>query len=216
VMLMMVTRPDPRLPEIVSAAVAGGVNIVQVRGSDDAPIRAAVGDRARIVVNALSGVAQASSLRPSGLPGRRLEACATPGMPGIPGIHLPEDADFVPAAYVGRSVHSVDAAVRAQEEGCDYIVAGTIFPSASHPNGPVAGLALIEEIAKHVTIPVIAIGGITPANARACVDAGAGGVAVLSYLMDAADPRAAAQTLWSAIHAVIPSVARDLGARVAR
>jgi len=162
-MLMMVTRPDPNLPAIVSAAVDGGVTIVQVRGSDDAPIRAAVGDRARIVVNGVD--------------------------------HLPER---IPGRCVGRSVHSVHAAVWAEEQGCEYIVAGTIFPSASHPHGPVAGLALIEEIAKRVTIPIVAIGGITPANARSCIDAGARGVAVISYLMDAADPAAAARELVAA------------------
>jgi len=162
-MLMMVTRPDANLPSIVSAAVDGGVTIVQVRGSNPDPVRAAVGARARVVVNGID--------------------------------HLPER---IPGRCVGRSVHSLRAAVWAEEQGCEYVVAGTIFGSPSHPAGPFAGVALIEEIAKHVRIPVIAIGGITPANARACVDAGASGVAVISYLMDADDPRVAAQELVTA------------------
>lgn len=162
-MLMLVTRPDPRLVAIVDAAVRGGVDIVQVRGVEAEPIRAVVADRARVVVNGID--------------------------------HLPERT---PGRCVGRSVHSVNAALRAEQEGCEYLVAGTIFPSASHPNGPVAGVSLIEAIAKRVKIPVIAIGGVTPANARACIDAGASGVAVISFLMDAADPEAAAKQLVNA------------------
>lgn len=165
-MLMLVTRPDARLREIVDAAVDGGVNVVQVRGVCNAKeIREVVGQRARVLVNGID--------------------------------HLPESVPAMKA--IGRSVHSVDAAVRAERDGCEYVLAGTIFPSASHPDGPVAGVALIEAIAKAVKIPVIAIGGIDATNARACIDAGAQGVAVVSAIMDASDPRAAAQTLWSAI-----------------
>jgi len=111
-------------------------------------------------------------------------------------VHLPEVAPFIKAPFVGRSVHSLHVAVRAEKEGCDYVVAGSVFPTTSHPGGPVGGVALIEQIAKNITIPVIAIGGITAANARSCIDAGARGVAVLSALMDADDPRAAAAELW--------------------
>lgn len=110
--------------------------------------------------------------------------------------HLPENA---PGRAVGRSVHSVDAALRAEAEGCEYVVAGSIFPTASHPGGPAGGLALIEDIARRVHIPVVAIGGINANNARQCIDAGARGVAVISAIFDAADPKLAAQQLWSAI-----------------
>ena len=110
--------------------------------------------------------------------------------------HLPENA---PGRAVGRSVHSIDAALRAEAEGCEYVVAGSVFPTTSHPDGPVGGVTLIEEIAKHVHIPVIAIGGINATNARQCIDAGARGVAVISAIFDADDPRQAAQDLWKAI-----------------
>ena len=181
----MVTRPDPRLETIVSAAVDGGVNIVQVRGSADVlPALCARVPNAKIVVNAALWHDSAVDSK----------ACAAREI----GVHLPEAEPFINASFVGRSVHSVEAAVRAEEEGCEYVVAGTIFPSASHPGGPVAGVQLIKDIADEVAIPVVAIGGITPANARACIDAGASGVAVVSYLMDAADPRAAARELVKA------------------
>ncbi len=110
--------------------------------------------------------------------------------------HLPEN---VPGRAVGRSVHSVDAALRAEADGCEYVVAGSVFPTASHPGGPTGGLQLLRDITTAVRIPVIAIGGITAANARSCIDAGARGVAVISAIFDADDPKRAAQELWRAI-----------------
>jgi len=184
-MLMLVTRSHPELPSIVSAAIDGGVNVVQLRGDVDVDaICSVVGERARVVVNS-------SRRRPAGRPG------AVPAP--LPGIHLPETAPFANAPFVGRSVHSVDAAIRAEREGCHYIIAGSIFPTTSHPGSPVTGVTLIEHIAQKIKIPVLAIGGITAANARKCIDAGARGVAVISAIFDAEDPKQAAQELWRAI-----------------
>jgi thiamine-phosphate pyrophosphorylase len=192
-MLMLVTRPDARLPEIVRAAVDGGVNMVQVRGAADLEaVREAAG-RARVVINAVILSREDGEGPPSQVGGGSFASLR------MTGVHLPESAPFVKAPFVGRSVHSLEAAVRAEAEGCQYVVVGTIFPSTSHLNGPVAGVALIERIAKNIDIPVLAIGGIDATNARACIDAGARGVAVISAIMDAQDPRKAAQELWRAI-----------------
>jgi thiamine monophosphate synthase len=162
-MLMLVTRADSRLGEIVSAAVEGGVNVVQIRGGDAEVIRGAAGG-ARVLINGID--------------------------------HLPEN---VPGRAIGRSVHSVDAALRAEADGCEYVVAGSVFPTASHPGGPTGGLQLLRDITTAVRIPVIAIGGIKATNARSCIDAGARGVAVISAIFDADDPKRAAQELWRAI-----------------
>jgi thiamine monophosphate synthase len=110
--------------------------------------------------------------------------------------HLPEN---VPGRALGRSVHSVEAALRAELEGCEYVVAGSVFATSSHPGGPVGGVRLIEAVASAVRIPVIAIGGINAANARSCIDAGARGVAVISAIFDAEDPKQATRELWRAI-----------------
>jgi thiamine monophosphate synthase len=209
-MLMLVTRVHPELPSIVSAAIDGGVNVVQVRGGDIESVCAAVANRARIVVNAAPGPSPrvrgegAASAADEGrhpaviAPHPALRATLSP-RGGERGLHLPETAPFANAPFVGRSVHSVDAAIRAEQEGCDYIVAGSIFPTTSHPNGPAAGVKLIEDIARAVNIPILAIGGITAANARKCIEAGASGVAVISAIFDAEDPKQAAQELWRAI-----------------
>ncbi len=81
------------------------------------------------------------------------------------------------------------------------LVLGTVFPSQSHPGGPTIGLEGVREVCDAVSIPVIGIGGITAANAGDVIRAGASGVAVISAIFDADDPRAAAAELRAAIDA---------------
>jgi len=104
-------------------------------------------------------------------------------------VHLPErDLPVAgarrllgPDRLVGRSVHSVDAAVRAEAEGADYVVFGSVFASASHPGQEVAGLAALERVAAAVRIPVLAIGGVGADRVAACLAAGAAGFAAIRY-----------------------------------
>lgn len=100
--------------------------------------------------------------------------------------------------WIGRSVHSVSEAADARERGADYLVVGSIYPTASHP-GSGAGPELVTEIAT-LGLPVIAIGGITPARAVEVRDAGAYGIAVISAAWRAPDSASAALELlapWS-------------------
>ena len=123
---------------------------------------------------------------------------------GAHGVHLREgemlsrkqlDSDLL----VGQSVHSVESAVRAEREGADYVILGTIFPSASHPGGRTGGTELVGEVTQRLAIPVIGIGGITSENARDVIDAGASGVAVIGAIIGSADPFAAAGELADAV-----------------
>jgi thiamine-phosphate diphosphorylase len=97
---------------------------------------------------------------------------------------------------VGYSAHAADEALAAVVDGADFIVLGTIWPSATHAGAAGAGVGLIAEtvacIAPTADRPVIAIGGVTPARAREAVRAGAGGVAVIRGVWDAAEPVGAA------------------------
>jgi thiamine-phosphate diphosphorylase len=111
---------------------------------------------------------------------------------GAAGVHLPED-DLPPAAarallgdrrLVGRSVHSVEAARQAADEGADYLVFGPVFQTASHPGRPARGLEALAEVAAAVPIPVLAIGGIDAERARACREAGAAGFAAIGYFRE--------------------------------
>lgn len=99
-----------------------------------------------------------------------------------------------PAGWVGRSVHDMAEAEAAAAEGADYLLAGHVFETASHPGRPPAGLAFVREAAR-LGLPVIAIGGITAARATQARDAGAWGVAAIGALWDAADPARAARDL---------------------
>lgn len=81
------------------------------------------------------------------------------------------------------------------------VVAGTVFPSASHPGGATIGIDGLAEICAAVRIPVIAIGGVTAANAGEVMRAGASGAAVIGAIRGAPDARAAAAALRAGIDA---------------
>lgn len=89
---------------------------------------------------------------------------------------------------VGCSVHSIDEVETAQELGADYVIFGHVFPTQSKPGLVPKGLKQLELIAQHVSIPVLAIGGIKPANIRGVIEAGAMGIAVMSGVLEAEDP----------------------------
>jgi thiamine-phosphate pyrophosphorylase len=123
------------------------------------------------------------------------------------GVHLPERGMSVAAArarlgrgcLVGRSVHSVDAARAAATEGADYVQVGAIFATPSHPDRAPVGLDLVREVRAAVTLPVLAVGGITPENARGVIEAGADGVAVIGAIMGSREPGRATWELRKAL-----------------
>lgn len=120
---------------------------------------------------------------------------------GAAGVQL-RAADLLPAdarqvlgpGWVGRSVHSTEEAETALADGADYLVAGNVFDTPSHPGHRGHGLPWLAGVAA-LGRPVIAIGGLTTARAAAVRDAGAWGVAVITAVWDAADPAAAATAL---------------------
>ncbi len=195
--LMLVTEPSPRLPQIAGEAVGGGVNVVHLR--DKRP--AAHGLRLTF-----KGLGQ--SLRSGTIVIVNADWQRAVGF-GARHIHLPEQSAPVgvirhrlgSGALAGKSAHSVEAAIRAASQGADYIIAGTIFASQSHPDIEPMGLDFLRDVCAAVSIPVLAIGGVTPDNLGACIEAGAAGVAVLSPIMRATDPKAAAQAYRAALDA---------------
>ncbi|HET7420589.1 MAG TPA: thiamine phosphate synthase [Candidatus Dormibacteraeota bacterium] len=106
---------------------------------------------------------------------------------GAAGVNLPErdisthDARaLIGHGLVGRSVHSVEAAQRAQVEGADFVIFGPVWESASHPGARPAGLEALRRIAGAVRIPVLAVGGVTEERVGQCLAAGAAGYAAIS------------------------------------
>lgn len=116
---------------------------------------------------------------------------------GAQGVQLgardlaPNDARrLVPHGWIGRSVHSLEEARTAADEGADYLLAGPIYPTPTHP-GTAAGLDLLRHCAG-IGLPLIAIGGVTPDRVGEVATAGAYGVAAIRALWHAPDPAAAA------------------------
>jgi len=179
-------------PEIAAQAVAAGVTAVQVRERDlpaaellalVEAVRAAVGDRASVLVNDRLDVALACDA----------------------GAHLPERG-LPPAVarrllgkspLLGRSVHSVDAA-RASA-GVDYLHVGAVYETISKPGARPAGVSLVRDVAAATDLPVVAVGGITPERIAEVIEAGARGVAVIGAILDADDPGRAAAGLRHAL-----------------
>jgi thiamine-phosphate pyrophosphorylase len=161
-------------------------------------------------------VMDANALRAVGA--RLRDACAEAGVPFIvnddprlahalaaDGVHLGEyDGAIVAArallgegAIVGASCYDdLQRARDAVAAGADYVAFGAFFPSSTKPGARRAAIGLLRDSAT-LGVPRVAIGGITPDNARPLVDAGADLVAVISGVFDAADPVAAARAYLS-------------------
>lgn len=185
--------------------------------TDDAILRAPdFPARARAVVEA-HGPAVALHVRGHGLSARELhglatslvEAAAKTGtrlfvndridvalVVGADGVQLGRRSLPVPAAravigdrrWIGVSVHSPEEAADAESDGADFVLAGTIYASASHPGEEPAGVGRLREMARSTTLPVLAIGGIVPERVTEVRRAGAFGVAVLGGAWKAKDP----------------------------
>jgi len=198
-MTMLVTdsarRGDRALDDVVAAALEGGVNCVQLRD------RSGPRDELVALASRLREITRGRALL---LVNTSIDAAAV-----ADGVHLPEGAGAVAqaraalgeTAIVSRAVHSIDAAVRADREGADMLVFGPLFETASHPGRPGAGIDALRDVCAAVSVPVIAIGGVTPANAAAALHGGAAGIAVIGAIFDAPDPRAAAAALHNAVAA---------------
>jgi thiamine-phosphate pyrophosphorylase len=169
-----------RLVGLARAAVAAGVDIIQVRERDmdsrslmtlvGALVDAARGSATRVVVNDRLDVSI---------------AC------GAAGVHLRSDSispararSLAPPGFlVGRSVHSVDEAI-GLEPGADYLIAGTVFATPSKsPGQPLLGARGLEALVKAVTLPVLAIGGITLDRAADVAACGSAGLAAISLFL---------------------------------
>jgi thiamine-phosphate pyrophosphorylase len=105
-----------------------------------------------------------------------------------------------PRAVVGATAREPDVAVRAAGDGADYLGVGPCYPTTTKdlsvaPDGP----ARIARVTAAVTVPVIAIGGVTAARVPELIAAGAYGVAVVGEISAAADPAGAVTALLRAL-----------------
>jgi thiamine-phosphate pyrophosphorylase len=179
----------------VAQAVAGGVDLVQLREKDlpggkllklAQALKKAVGGSALLLINERVDVAAAMKADGAQLGEEALPIDAARDILG-------------PEALIGRSVHSLHGAVRAAQQDADFLVVGTIYATRSHPGEEPAGPDLIRRIAAECPVPLIGIGGINSSNLSEVMQAGAKGAAVITSILSSADPRMAAQQLKQAM-----------------
>jgi len=196
-LLVISDRRQARRPleELAEAIFAGGCRWLSLREKD-----LPVAER-RALLGALTVLA------------RRWEAAVTlhedidaAAMAGAGGVHLPSAGDpkaaraRLPDGLIGASAHSAAEASALLGSGADYVTVSPVFVTASKPGyGPAIGLDGLAEIVAQVPGPVIALGGITAANAPLCLAAGARGVAVMGEVMRATDPQAVVDSILAAI-----------------
>lgn len=179
-----------RLVREVEAALAGGARVVQYRSkSPDAALR-------RAQAEALIAVCR-RALVPLIVNDDLELALAV----GADGVHLGRDdggiaaarARLGPRGLLGASCYDrIDLAERAVAAGADHVAFGSVFPSPTKPGAVRAPLSLFAEARARLPVPLVAIGGVTPQNAAAVIDAGADALAVITAVFEAPDITAAA------------------------
>ena len=170
------------LVEFVGQAAAAGVDLIQIREPDLS---------ARSLVNLTERIVEA--VRPTGarvLVNDRADIAVACGA----GVHLKASsmrADVVRKTFgedllIGVSTHSLQEAREAETGGADFIVFGPVFATASkQAYGKPVGLQAVRSVAAQVQIPVLALGGIQAENYQSALDAGASGIAAISFFLQA-------------------------------
>ncbi|MGG4264963.1 thiamine phosphate synthase [Peribacillus simplex] len=184
------------LTKIIAESVSGGVSIVQLREKNN---------------SSLSFYKKASALKqllselsiPLIINDRVDIALAVEA----DGIHIGQDdlpltviKQMVPDdMIVGVSVSTLEEALEAERNGADYIGVGSVFPTKTKQNATLMVIDDLEEICRSVSIPAVAIGGITADNISSLSDSGISGTAVVSAIMDADSPKIASELLLKII-----------------
>lgn len=182
--------------EVVRSALSGGAGAVQLRNKGDSPRKLLeLGRALREMTRARDALLFVND---------RLDVAMALGADGV---HLgPDDLPvhaarrIVPPGFlIGRSADDPEIARRSVRDGADYIGCGAVYPTNTKPDaGDVIGLAGLRRLVAAVTVPVVAIGGITVDRAPCVAAAGAAGVAIVGAIMGANDPAGVVRELKDA------------------
>ena len=185
------------LMQKIEQAAKAGVDWIQIREKD-----LSGRELAKLVEQAILGAGNRSLV----LVNDRVDvACAV----GAAGVHLGESGlpplearklvnrDGAETNFLmGVSAHSLEGAIRAEQAGVDYVIFGPVYSTPSKAGfGEPQGVRRLQEICGRLTIPVLAIGGITLENTGECVAAGAAGIAAIRLFQDPEDPDAVVREL---------------------
>ena len=183
------------LAQAVEAALDGGVTCLQLREKD-----ASAGE---ILALARTHFPLCRARRVPLLINDRVDIALTAGADGV---HLGQDDLPLPEArallgpdrILGATAHTVEEALRAQAEGADYLGVGAMFPTGTKTNTIPTSADTLKAICAAVSIPVVAIGGVTAQNLPTLAGTGIAGAAVVSAIFSQSDLAAAARTLRAA------------------
>jgi thiamine-phosphate diphosphorylase len=180
-----------RLLDAVAAAAHAGVDLIQIRERD-------LDDRAllALVSEAIARVEGTESLV---LVNDRVDIALAAEAAGV---HLRSDSpptkrvrEIAASLVLGRSVHAVAEALDEASAGtsatvaaggCDYLIAGTVFPTPSKPGGHLLGVDGLRDLCAAVALPVLAVGGMSVQRAFDVARAGAAGIAAIRLFADPA------------------------------
>jgi len=188
-------RPGGRaLEDVLRPALAGGVDIVQLRdkSATEERLLGAAAVARRLCDDA--GALLILNDRPDLVLSAQADGCHV----GQDDMDVDEARALAgPGALVGRSTHSPQDIENAIE--ADYIGVGPVYATPTKPGRPAVGLDLVRHAAEHAALPFFAIGGIDGRSVGAVVEAGARRIAVVRAIADAPDPEAAAAELRAAL-----------------
>jgi thiamine-phosphate pyrophosphorylase len=179
----------------LEAAIGAGINMVQIREKDLSgkdllsqvrQFKRCVKDNALLIVNERVDIALLGE---------------------ADGVHLGENGISIPDArriagesfLIGKSVHSLDGAIDAEQSGADYLIVGTVFSSITHMGEEAQGIDLLKKLGARIEIPYIAIGGMNRTNVRSVIESGASGVAVMRSILASTDRVIATSNIRSAM-----------------
>lgn len=197
------------LAEFADAALAGGVDIIQLRDKGSAGEARFGALEARGELAALDVLVDAARRHGALLAvNDRADIARAAGADvlhlGQDDLPLPIAREIVgPTTLIGRSTHAIGEANRALSEDVDYFCVGPCWPTPTKPGRPAPGLDLVREVAATgAAKPWFAIGGIDEDRLGAVLDAGARRIVVVRAITEAPDPGVAARRLRAAITAV--------------
>jgi len=182
-----------RMVEAVALAIQGGAEMIQYRDKGDDPMR-----------RQWEAADLSNLCRPLGVPLIINDDVELAGQIMAKGVHLGrDDADIASArrelgnnAIIGVSCYNdLHRAIEAEKAGADYVAFGSFFPSPTKPDAPRADIELIRQAKQQLSIPVVAIGGITADNGAPLVEAGADMLAVINDVFGQADILSAAERI---------------------
>ena len=176
---------------VAEAMIEGGVDIIQLRAKefDEEDIQ--------LLAEAIAPIAEKA-----GVPFIINDFPEIVPAVGASGAHIGQDdrtvadarwragralAGEVPPVIIGKSTHSIEQAVAAQQEGADYIGFGPLFATPTKPGRPAIGLQDIARVHELVTIPIFCIGGIKLENLAEVIAAGTRRVVIVSGILQAPD-----------------------------